>query len=196
MAAKKRTTEKSFDKLTAAQKRVRIARDVLAQLAAGKFIATQGLYVEGVPIEGAKSTASLQTLFKKQKSCEVCALGSMFVASVERKNALNAGDLNGADLSENGKKVEYFGEFTRSDCTDYLGKFFDHDQLNQIEDCFEGGSCDGPGDVDFYVFFDDEVEADERMRLIMENIVANGGTFKPEIKPTQRTVYETPGFKG
>jgi hypothetical protein len=175
MAARKtakRTQEKPFDKLTPAQKRVRIARDVLAQLASGKFIATQGLYVNGPEIEGAKAKASLQTLFKKQKSCEVCALGSMFVA-----------------LSEDEKTACTFWGFGRDDCTDYLGKFFDQEQLDKIEDAFEEGDVSG-------MPFASEAEAEDRMRLIMENIVVNGGKFDPSKQPEETVLFVTPGFKG
>lgn len=84
----------------------------------------------------------------------------------------------------------------------YLRRFFDRNQLKLIEAAFEGW-----GDVDFYgspkarEFYDAVVEdedkdvvANERLRLIMENIIANKGTFVPDILPQR--VYVTPGFKG
>ena len=69
-----------------------------------------------------------------------------------------------------------------------------------IECAFEGGagqisSLEGKSANLFLHDLDDD-DPNERMRLIMENIVVNKGTFEPTMRPVVKTSYVTPGFKG
>lgn len=171
--------EVPFDKQTKSQKRVTIAKDVLAQLARKRFLATQGTYLSR-RIDAVNLDAEVCSITSKHKSCEVCALGGMFVAAVEKADKLKV-----FELSE-----VYGGEATlqQEDCRDYLARFFDEEQLMSIESAFEE---DDFGDADAAGFTDCE-DPPTRMRLIMENIVANRGRFKPSRKPI--VTYTTPGY--
>jgi hypothetical protein len=77
----------------------------------------------------------------------------------------------------------------------YLSRFCTIGQLNKIEAAFEQGegACEDEGAKRFAPGLEDP---ELRMRLIMENIIANEGTFKPEKQPQVTTTWTTPGFVG
>lgn len=101
-----------------------------------------------------------------------------------------------------------------NDIEQYLCKFFSKDQLKLIELAFEGGdggyNFDGTNDqVDAVEFFSDltvdgedgdyvsvSVKSEDRMRLVMQNIIANKGKFVPSKKPEVTVSFSMPGFKG
>lgn len=186
------TKEKPFEKQTKAEKRVTIARDVLSQLDV-RLIATEGVWVGSkdsrrLPI-GKDINAEVCSLTRKQKKCEVCGIGALFVASVERADKLKVSaleDLRGLEMATPGD----FTGISESDCFDYLKRFFDDDQLDAIESAFERGEGTTHHDSrDFAAAVDN---AADRMRLIMENIVANKGRFKWHRSPV--ATWSTPGF--
>lgn len=180
-----------FEKQTASQKRVTVAQDVLAQLKT-RFLASTGTWVEVrfdlLPI-GKNLDAEVCSLTRKQKKCEVCGIGALFVAAVERADKLKVSDLAFNKEYEEAT-VENYDGIKQSDCFGYLGRFFAHDQLEAIESAFEVG--DGVTYHEAVSFCDQVDDASDRMRLIMENIVANKGRFKWERKPV--ATYSTPGF--
>lgn len=179
-----------FEKLTAKEKRVQIARDVLAQLTLKRLVPTPGVWLNG-KTEGSrlysekdiKKDRQLQEVLKDRKTCTGCALGGMFMCAVERANELKLSELNDVD-----EGVDF------DDAMKYLGRFFDGEQLEMIETAFErgdGATSAGDEAQDFCANVDD---ASERMRLVMENIVVNGGKFVPTKRP--KVTYVTPGFTG
>lgn len=172
-----------FEKLTKPQKRVRIAQDVIAQLNT-RLVAKHLTWARLKGLHEAKPDAEVCAITRKQKKCEVCGLGALFVAAVERADKLKISELDGTGLSDGVNETDVF---------DYLGRFFDQKQLQAIESAFEGGEgyCDDDGGADFLPL-DIGISPSTRMRLIMENIVANKGRFKPNRKPV--ATFTTPGY--
>lgn len=155
--APKRRRQIPFNKLSPRAKRVRIAKDVLAQLRVKRLSATRGIYMMGdaaAPPDGYEWPTELSEVLKSRKApCVACALGSMFVAAVERADACPASGI----LNTNNRELYASGD----DCYDYLEKFFPHSTLSDIESAFEYST--GP--------------ARDRLEAIMKNIVRNKGEF-------------------
>ena len=125
------TTLKFMTKrLTSAQKRITIARDVIEQLLSGTINPIQGCFIgESLEnlIENSENKDSLQKLFKKQSKCSVCAKGSIFVSWAMKFNKLNVLDFNniGFDGSRLFENKEIASAFPRK-------------LLTEIEVLFEG----------------------------------------------------------
>lgn len=176
------TKTKPFSKLSKAQKRVRIAKDVLAQLASGKFVPTPGTYVDvsdvDISEDGGQAKVyagdhQLQELYEDAKSCSVCAIGSIFVSAVQIADNLTSIE---AESDFDGSHPEIGKMF------DYIGKFFTTEQLDLIESAFEADWDLEPGIIShelclmvrkLYKGKDPET----RMKLIMQNIIHNDGEF-------------------
>jgi len=205
-AAQKKRNEK-FAKLKPAQQRVAIAKDVIAALAAKKLKATPGTYLSVEKFTGKdipKGKDELQSVLQKVETCNVCALGAAFVCTVALADNLKVrGLLEGHsrywddEKDEDVKgKVAYLS-VRSSDMHDYLGKFFDFNQLWLIENAFENAdlhdkykfgeaTVDENGDETSFSKSFDKASAfasksspTKRMIKIMENIIKNEGTFKP-----------------
>lgn len=172
-----------FTKATKAQRRVLVAKDVIAQLKAGRFTAESGVWLIGDTVDAAsdKIDPSLQrAVLAGQVECTCCALGSMMASCVLFKNKL---------------KTERVFE---SNLTQGISHFYDHDedvralfsdrQICLIECFFEGGD----GAMDYTSLTEREQRSaihfiflnendNDRLGLIMRNIVKNQGTFKPRL---------------
>ena len=199
---------KAFEKMSPAEKRVQIARDVLAQLAMKRLVPTEGIWLNGTNSERGdlfvktdiKKNPELKDLLKKRKTCHGCALGGMFMCSVERADKLKVRDL----ITENEPNFteDELIEFQAADCSvpegitfDYLEKFFDMEQLEMIESAFERGA--GVCHYNSASAFANVVEdPGTRMELIMQNIIVNKGKFVPSKKFETEIKYHTPGFTG
>ena len=159
----------AFEALPANEKRVLIARDVIAQLAIGKLEAQSGTYVE-TDATVKKASQDLQVLLKpKDVSCTVCGIGALFVCGVQRGNDLKASSVH--LFEDDNVNVGGFQAYA------YLRRYFSNSQLKMIEAAFEQWAHDKGGDFAYYVE-DDET----RLRLIMENIILNNGTFNPAME--------------
>ena len=195
-----------FAKLSPSEKRVQIARDVIAQLASKKLIATAGVWLTGTDGDNlfdekdVERNPELQEILSKQESCEGCALGGMFMCAVERHDKLKLTDLEVVkdykqavkDIGDDANLDS--GEASEDDATHYLKKFFSEAQLNDIEAAFERGGGAKSGSNSAQNFADEVDDDGERMRLIMENIIVNKGKFVPSKPPVQ--TWTTPGFLG
>jgi hypothetical protein len=99
------------------KKRRAIARDVLAQIADGRFAPVTGTYVIHPALDGG-AVGDLQAIIKRQitkrKPCRVCALGAAFVSAVGLFNncSLKRGDFINGSSKMRGKLAEFF---TRSE---------------------------------------------------------------------------------
>lgn len=146
----------NFDKLSRAEQRVVIARDLIARLDAKEFIAKSGTYfnVRITPKELADESTEVRDLLK-HKVCKGCQIGGLFLCAVNRHNKLSIGDLGNPTYAELGMR-------------DYLEKFFTVRQLNEVEKAFER-----------WEEFDDWNVAGpaDRMRTIANNIIRNKGQF-------------------
>jgi len=169
----------AFDKLSKAEKRVAIAKDVLAQMSANKIRAERGLYVNKmIPSNKLGSEVCDLNPMNTRGGCNACALGSMFLCAVDKHDKLKVGDLEEINVYGPDGIHQRGVEIFREDTAEYLGKFFSQDQLNQIELAFESGRCPATESAS-----DDNAT----LRLIMENIIANKGTFKPDKEPVTTT---------
>lgn len=164
-----------FSKQTPAEKRVAIAKDALAWIAAKALIPATGSYVspEEGPLrefdfygDGGRVDDQLRSV--RLGVCNVCAIGALFIAKAVRFDKTTVGDL------------------TSGRHRDSLTGFFSARQLSLIEIAFEGFSLnakDEPTDEErgLAVEFWNSAGDSDRKRLvaILENIIANGGEFVP-----------------
>ena len=180
----------AFKKATKAEKRVMIAKDVLSQIKANRYIAECGTWVDANwnirnEIDG---TESVQKLFADRtiETCNVCALGSLFMSCTNLNNNTCVSDINyGGEGTEIGERIQDGDTLSNG-----LNKIFSKKQLQLIEVYFETG--DGWFGEEGYTgvhigedsrhvnYFNDAYpDDDERLVEIMKNIVANDGTFVP-----------------
>jgi hypothetical protein len=145
--------------LTKAEKRVLIAKDVLELLDAGKFKAKtgNGYFKTNKRISSGNINFPLEKILKTTKECEVCALGALFYAHVNRFNQIKANDL-GLVKGD----ILYCGW---DDATSNLSKYFFREQLHNIERDFEKDGS--PGRI-----------ANDKLSKIMNNIIKNKGEYK------------------
>jgi len=181
-------TNKQFARLPLSLQRVEIARDVIAQLEQGKFQATQGTYVElpkKLTKADLKRDASL--VFAASETCTVCGIGGLFVSAVCKADKLPVIDLG----TESGSRLSVQGV----DSYEYLKQFFPEKMLANIEGAFEQRNDFG-GEWGCQWFAEDVDDDNDRLRLIMENIIVNDGEFLFENSPESKTVWYTPNFAG
>lgn len=193
-----------FEALDKPGKRVYIAKDVLAQLAAKKIVASPGTYLAGkvkLPtikeereeysydshgyekrsVKVVNPDTEVQDIVEKMKTCNACALGTVFVCAVRIADDLKIGDMPIED------EVTDSIEFDGMSMYKYLGQFFSEAQLELIESAFEcrvmGDGGEGRRDdanrdaADYGTNF---MQPKDRMVAIMKNIIKNKGFFKPE----------------
>ena len=184
-------TNEEFNALSDEQKRIEIAKDVIAALKAKKLSAGQMVYVNNTNIDDIirqDGSQQLQPLLiETQKECQVCAKGALFVCDVIRRNEFKVSkSVTSIDSDIILQKLEYFSE----------------SQLNLIETAFEGDTKQEEGlveldeegdakyDENFDVIYIPVVKQaikfskrftndTNRMIAIMKNIIENNGEFKP-----------------
>lgn len=170
-----RRANKRFEEATPEEKRVIIAKDVLAQLAIGKIKATPGEYLgltsETYDALEDKPNAELCDIFKGVKSCGACALGSIFVSAVIFQDQLKARE---ASLDDSW--------FMRSYLDD--NGLFSKRQLIMIENAFECSTIkpildDYETEMKCLQFNNVNMSGRKRLERIMKNIIDNNGTFVP-----------------
>lgn len=179
----------AFAKLPKAQKRVAIARDVIAQVKLGMIDVQQGKYLGDV-VKVEDDNGNVVGVEK----CTACALGSLFACAVN-KPALKL------DLDDALPAYGYSGADDDS-MREQLGDVFSEDQLRLIESAFEmddflegddskyqdviedDGTWTGEtvfkGRLKKAVDFGERYTSDKRRLIaIMENVIENNGTFRP-----------------
>lgn len=188
---------KAFDAASSTEKRVMVAKDVIAQLKAGRFQAyTQTwatprhkngtdlvdtwidhLAFDDDPPAGRQAISEL-FLGKKIAECECCALGAIFMSCAVYSNKTTVKDFVDETFDVD-DRVEVKNGFTSG-----LSRIFSPAQLKLVEIIFEGGH--GAFDSDSLQqravidrWNEKFPEPKQRMIAIMENIVKNNGTFKP-----------------
>lgn len=161
-----------FDSLSLMEKRVALAKDVLAQLELKKFSACSGTYI------------LVQDQNTENEVCNVCALGSLVMSLVD-----------GEAVDENG--YEAVGCAAILDQND----LWTWRESDMIEAAFEGWQLDyynpETGDLEKqYVFSRHSQKSTTRLRVLMENIVRNSGNFNPEeYQDTLRELEADRGFR-
>lgn len=184
-------TRKNFSELTAAGKRARVARDVIARLDAEEIFAGRGygkvLTAEQIPLEG-----DLQDILSAEGSqCEACALGCMFLADVISRDRMSVRKSIGWDSEQFDDFDPEIKQISLDDDTirARLGAFFGVRQLAMIESAYEmldfrnsngGHHATSYEDIEAAIEFGSNFSKDEdRLRAIMQNIVDHRGNFVP-----------------
>ena len=161
--ATKRDIE-TYKKMTRAERRVAICKDVIQQLDAGRYIASS-TYLE-LANAGDELVETKDNPIS-DKTCYLCGKGAMFVSKVSKFN---------------GVKPFVPDDTCESDMISGVSDAFSENQMDIIEELFE---C--------YASFrdlvgndkDDQLKwrqnsKDERLRIICQNIIDNKGTLKPK----------------
>lgn len=167
-------------RLTKAEKRVQIAKDVIEQILAKKYSAVSGDYVSStsmVPL-------NKEVLNRDNPKCKVCACGSLILSAIRLFNR------HTCPITTNGSHIK---------AMTLLKDWFSLAQLISIESAFEGWSNIAHGNgfhPDMVNKLADKAKAwrdssgfgnyemkfsDEHIIAIMKNIIDNNGTFKPEV---------------
>lgn len=156
-----------FATLPLAQQRVEIAREVLRYLDAGKIQAAQGWYVM---VEGVRFEISQESL-PELTTCHACGIGALLLARTLSFD-------NGVIQFDHPRR-SWASAIEREQVEDGLNDIFDLEDLGLIESAFEGAAADSRNQENLKAegMFTEYTSAEERLRTIMENIIANGGTF-------------------
>ena len=180
-----------FASLSPMKQRIQIAKDVLVQLNTAadlrRFQIVPGTYFRFDADSETCEYIELQDfmLANPTVKCQVCAKGAIFAAK-----ALN---YNNCEIDSN------YGLISVGDSTisENLEGIFSQHQLNMIENAFEDAesNCGQAMNVmgstrtqtrelwSAYYMFRDVENAEDRLKLIMENVVKNRGTFMvPRLK--------------
>ena len=182
-------SNKNFKKATKAEKRVSIMRDVLKQIKLNKVCPAVGRYFEVTRINPVKEGESLQKVMKSKTfpTCDVCMIGAAFYSSVSKYNQYK---LSEDDLSGWGDST-HLSSIGEDAMRPFLRKFFTRRQLTLIESAFEKSDmfAGDNGEIvtdSFMELIEKAVEFGEeyndsstRMKAIANNIIKNGGTFRP-----------------
>jgi hypothetical protein len=174
------TTKKTTKPLTRDEMRVAICQDVLALLSAKdrKIKVGNGAYLTGDLPAGRDTTQAA----KKVRSCQVCALGAMFIAEVDRNNHMTLGDLRKVNFSAHAGDEPTSLDLDKPDAIRRLRKFFGEDELAAIEAVFEGWQTrwrnwhdESRVTPNLTKVGLSALEKGPRLRAIMRAIIADGG---------------------
>lgn len=210
MASKKKVVgrkvvkAKKAVKLTKAEMRVAVCKDVLARIKAKKVNIAHGVYVElprgtwGDVFNKAKlkdgESCDLQKLLPKVGKCNVCAKGALFLSAVDKydqcevRNVQNPHSCWGDGMGEvNGVALETSDRLYEPQMSPTLTRLFSQEQLDLIEDAFEcahvrvnAGAPFCREAAEWGRQFD---RGEPRMVAIMKNVIAHKGTFVlPKVK--------------
>lgn len=164
---KTKHTPKGWSSMSKAQKRVAVAKDVLAQIDAEMVVAEECVYVEARALES--EMAQQYCDVSKPVVCRACGLGSLILSSVRFENERTVSEINGID-----------GYEARA----ILSHIFKDSQLDLIESAFERTSmADTNCSVDCAVSFGaDFWHSEDRLIAIMQNIIDHKGRFVPSVR--------------
>lgn len=190
-------TQEQFEKLSRQDKRIAIAKDVIAQINSKKFIPKNETYFtvtlkKNVFVD---EDDELDKVIKEDaKNCYVCGIGSMFASHV-----LLADDCTVSDIVPGGNHPITEAVVTSNDIHERLEGIFEPEELDRIEVAFEGYDINGflrdhydASGTSYLmdVVYNQEIEglrmfhkkfrsAKSCLIGIMENIIKNKGEFIP-----------------
>lgn len=170
-----RSRNARFRKLTRADQRIKIIKDVISLLKSRKIIPTQhsGSYIS-ISAEYTYNKKDQLNEVLDDKTCTVCGIGGLFVSAVSLHNNLIAGDIGYLTSGADGTRLKR-----------YLQNWFDIKQLGLIECAFEDShsfaAVSSPQKAiwDARHFGSQWGDPKERLLKICENILDNKGIFKP-----------------
>jgi len=199
---KKATTQKNkivkknakFKKATAAEKRIMIAKDVIAALEQKTIRSQNGVWCESEdPLFDRETMISyydgndtinnteISATIKNVK-CNVCALGALFVCGVRRFNKITFGDLEGIHGSLYDRSGETAsGSFDQDHLDYFLKSYFSKSQLALIEIAFEKGKGGYHANSTKELLAMNMFKGNSKNRMIgiMKNIIKNKGQLVP-----------------
>lgn len=163
-----------FKMLEPAQQRVTLAEEVLRYLDAGKINPVRGAYIHTPALQDYRG-AGLQEVLE-ENHCEVCALGALLYARVVSFNQF--------EIQASLVYRSIYWDVVQTE----MHHYFSYQQIALIEAAFEMRTLAAHADPGYSELDrDEECEAASmfqgrgpasfRLRAIMENIIANGGTF-------------------
>jgi uncharacterized protein YkuJ len=184
---KKELTVEEFDALPKNEKAVLVAKDVLAQIDAKRYVPEVGRYLKVIDDREAyelDDNDDIRTNFDKVPQCQVCALGSMLLSCTRLGNKLRFEDIDLTGMS--------IYKFHNEKIKSLFESIFDGYQLLLIENAFEGASYHdkrySKHILNFELNEDDFIRCNnfynlyetdnERLIAICDNIIKNKGTFK------------------
>lgn len=186
-------SNKAFKSMSKADKRVTIAKDVIAQLKAKKFVAKASHgYFNSAKVDKKIDNSNVNDHFELQDvikdrgvTCKVCGIGSLFACEVLRNDNFKIQK----DYSWQSDATSFIDDET---IAKRLVGIFDRGQLDLIEAAFEKRIVNDKTNTledwnedptnlgDKALNFGKRYHKDnDRMIAIMENIIKNKGTFKP-----------------
>ncbi len=202
----------AFAAMTPKQKRIRIARDVLEQLASRRILATTSTWVAGfrrtsdsLPLTSRDMDRELSEILAEMTSCRACGIGSLFMCAVERADKISASKCFYQSTDEWGHPTGFGLRVSERDIFPYLAEFFHKTDLEMIESAFEKragryGLAWGTEEnisispvevLDQASNMYNHLESEMTMQRIMENIIRNQGRFN--IKDKKDAVHFTEG---
>lgn len=170
-----------FLKLTKAEQRVEVAKDVLKQIKAKRYVGNTGSYIRGVVVDNVDMNDSVRENFDKIEECDVCAMGACLLSITKYKNMLTFAELPFCTSQMGSKVVDLLSIFTPKQLLLIESAFegYDHGADRVAEDVFgyrDGLSLQEIEKVDnFYAKYSEDTN---RLKAIMENIISHKGTFK------------------
>ena len=148
--------KKKWEKMSRAERRVAVAKDVIIRINAGRMQAGHGGYISGPGHGGGVLSKSRANRLAKE--CVVCARGGLMLAKVAKFNcAVYVGELN--DSFSTARNL--------ADC-------FTEAQLWSIESAYECYNWMSP--------MSDIADPNDRLLAICQNIIDHKGTFKPMVE--------------
>ncbi len=141
-----------LDSLSPAEKRVAIAQDVIKQIDGSKIIpknntwlhASEGQLITGEDVVNDRGLK--EVLCEMVKPCQACQLGALIFSTVRLLNKVSVREALG--IRNYDPKLNWHNNGTRSlsfsDMDSYLQKYFDTNQLEMMEFCFENGRGSNP----------------------------------------------------
>ncbi len=175
-----RKTNAKFDKATKAEKRVMIAKDILKYCNSKVIVASHGKYVN-FNDRALDLGASAQGELHKIPKCSVCALGSMAYAHVVRKNKCDVGEFNSLNQYRSKRMISDLFSDKQLALIECAFESTDHRSAAHYAGVSEGDRSKAMDFRDSYGCPAEERGSSEdakALRLIMQNIIDNKGTFK------------------
>lgn len=178
-----------FTSLSPAKKRVAIAKDVIEQVKAERYLAKNRTYIDFLM----KFDGQIQSKFDKVK-CQCCALGAMFLSDVKYTNNCTIEDLDRINFSrEEENRLQNYFDIEQLILIEAAFECWGFETITEFDGCeedyriIEGFGYDvmlsdlslTSEDIDkaaqFGYQYDDN---SERLIAIMRNIIKNRGKFK------------------
>lgn len=166
-------SNKNFQNLSDAKKRVAIAKDALEQVLAKNYKVKTGQYVtflgSGSPIEKSEELDVPPACNLQDVKCQVCARGALFVSALRKDASIEPETLPSEDYLDNDA------------ITETENNYFSREQIDLIESAFETNTfCDEAPEelVMAAVLYGKSLgNKDERLVAILKNIIRNKGEF-------------------